>query len=496
MGNIFIGIDHGGTNTTALVLSLEEGILSTSSVPMPKKTPREGWVEHNPDDFLHTSIKASSLALEKANLKWGDVYSVAIANQGETSMAWSKNNKNILGPAISWEDKRTEAICKNLADQKVDALVRNKTGILLDPYFSASKFNWLLNNVDAVKQSFKEGSLRLGGTDTYVIDRLTDGEVFATDPGTASRTSLQNIRDGQWDLELLEAFRIDQNLVPQIKKSADDFGVIKHSEINSSNIKISGDIVDAHAALFAHGCVNSKTVKATYGTGAFIEINTEKNMLEPDGLLPIFIAWELDKGIEYTIEGGVFSVGSAIDWCFKNGFIKDINKSAEVAESVKDDHSVSMIPSFTGLSAPHWISNAKGIIHGLSLDSSHAQITKAVLDGISFQCSETIKLLIDKLGTEVTQVCADGGPSNNKYLMQKHADLLGLAVNVSQEKNMTAYGAALIAAFGAGQISVKDIESFKVNYDTYVPKISDDEREGLWEKWNKDISLLKSIYIK
>lgn len=493
MKQIFIGIDHGGTNTTALVLDLNKGILSSASVLMPKNTPKDGWVEHNPDDFLNTSIKACDQALKKTNLKWNDVNSIALANQGETSMAWDDQN-NVISKAISWEDRRTEKICSDLKKNNVDKLVRNKTGILLDPYFSASKFKWLLENDAQLLEITENKYLKLGGTDTYVINKLTNGDVFATDRGTASRTSLLNIYNGEWDDELLEAFNLDKNILPDLKKTIDDYGIVNHQNIPSSNIKITGDVVDAHASLFAHGCLDSTRIKATYGTGAFIEINTGNEMLKPDGLLPIFIAWELNNGIEYTIEGGVFSVGSTIDWLFKNNLLKDVNSSSNFLENIKDNNSVFMVPSFTGLSAPHWISNAKAIINGIGLDTSNEHIVKAAFNGIAFQCAEVIQLLAKKQNQENIEVYADGGPTKNNYLMQKQSDLLNMEVKVSKEKNMTAFGAALIAALGANQIQYSDLKNFRAEYETFTPRISSDQREFEWDRWYKNLKITKDIY--
>jgi len=493
MKQIFIGIDHGGTNTTALVLDLNKGILSSASVLMPKNTPKDGWVEHNPDDFLNTSIKACDQALKKSNLKWNDVNSIALANQGETSMAWDDHN-NVISKAISWEDRRTEKICSDLRKKNVDKLVRNKTGILLDPYFSASKFKWLLENDAQLLEITQNKHLKLGGTDTYVINKLTNGDVFATDRGTASRTSLLNIYNGEWDDELLEAFNLDKNILPNLKKTIDDYGIVNHQNIPSSNIKITGDVVDAHASLFAHGCLDSTRIKATYGTGAFIEINTGNEMLKPDGLLPIFIAWELNNGIEYTIEGGVFSVGSTIDWLFKNNLLKDVNSSSNFLENIKDNNSVFMVPSFTGLSAPHWISNAKAIINGIGLDTSNEHIVKSAFNGIAFQCAEVIQILAKKQKKENIEVYADGGPTKNNYLMQKQSDLLNMEVKVSKEKNMTAFGAALIAALGANQIQYSDLKNFRVEYETFSPRISSDQREFEWDRWSKNLKITKDIY--
>ena len=493
MKQIFIGIDHGGTNTTALVLDLNKGILSSASVSMPKNISKDGWVEHNPDDFLNTSIKACDQALKKTDLKWNDVNSIALANQGETSMVWDNQN-NVISKAISWEDRRTEKICSDLRKNNVDKLIRNKTGILLDPYFSASKFKWLLENDAQLLEITKSKHLKLGGTDTYVINKLTNGDVFATDRGTASRTSLLNIYNGEWDDELLKAFSLDKNTLPELKKTIDDYGLVNHQDIPSSNIKITGDVVDAHASLFAHGCLDPTRIKATYGTGAFIEINTGNKMFKPDGLLPIFIAWELNNGIEYTIEGGVFSVGSTIDWLVKNKLLKDVNSSSNFLENIKDNNSVFMVPSFTGLSAPHWISNAKAIINGIGLDTSNEHIVKAAFNGIAFQCAEVIQLLAKKQNQENIEVYADGGPTKNNYLMQKQSDLLNMEVKVSKEKNMTAFGSALIAALGANQIKYSDLKNFRVKYDTFVPRITSDQREFEWDRWYKNLKIIKDIH--
>ena len=281
--------------------------------------------------------------------------------------------------------------------------------------------------------------------------------------------------------------------MPELKKTIDDYGLVNHQDIPHSNIKITGDVVDAHASLFAHGCIDSTRIKATYGTGAFIEINTGNEMFNPDGLLPIFIAWEINNGIEYTIEGGVFSVGSTIDWLVKNKLLKDVNSSSNLLENIKDNNSVFMVPSFTGLSAPHWISNAKAIINGIGLDTSNEHIVKAAFDGIAFQCAEVIQLLAKKQNQGNIKVYADGGPAQNKYLMQKQSDLLNMEIKVSKEKNMTAFGAALIAALGANQIKYSDLKNFIAEYDTFVPRITSDQREFEWDRWHKNLKIIKDI---
>jgi len=485
---VFLGIDHGGTTTTALVFDLERGKLSSHSVPMPKRMPEIGQVEHDPEEFLESSLAAASGALNRAMLKWADVQGMGFANQGETSMAWSSDTGLGIGPALSWEDKRTTDVCNRLAARGVDQLVRERTGIMLDPYFSASKFKWLIDNILGVKEARNKGSLRLGGTDTYVIDRLTGGSVHATDAGTASRTALFNLRDVSWDSDLVDAFDLVEEQLPEIRTSCGDFGNARHACFNGASVPITADVVDAHAALFAQGCRDNSTVKATLGTGAFIEVNTGKSVLEPDGKFPVFIAWELDGSVDYTVEGGVFSVGSAIDWFVRSGLLESPRASAALAESVRDSAGVSVVPCFTGLSAPYWESAARASVTGLGLDTEPAHIIRALLDGIAHQCAEIIHALNDKTNGAIREVRSDGGPTNNSYLMQRLADLLNMPVSVSKEADMTALGAAYLAAIGAGQLSPDEVAGKERKTISFEPSMGSDECEALWAKWRKSVA--------
>lgn len=486
---VFVGIDHGGTTTTALVLDSECRKLASVSVPMPKQTPRHGWVEHDPEAFLRTSVESATSALDEAGRSWRDVRGVGIANQGETSMAWSSETGKCIGPALSWEDRRTADMCAALAEKGVDELIRERTGIRLDPYFSASKFRWLIENIADVKAARNKNALRLGGTDSYVIDRLTGGAVHATDAATGSRTALFNLRQVCWDNDLLNAFDLSGELMPGVRPTAGDFGVITHADVNAKAVPITADAVDAHAALFAQGCWDSTAVKATYGTGAFIEVNTGTAPVEPDGNLPVFIAWELDDGVRYTVEGGVFAVGSAVDWVVGAGWLPSAEASATLAEGVTDAGGVVMVPGFTGLAAPHWESRARACIFGLGLDTEAGHIARALLDGIAFQCADIISALDQKLGGGISVVRADGGPTRNGYLMQRQADLLGMSVSVSLEPDMTALGAALLAGLGAGQFTVDDIAALKKDTTSFEPGIGADERESLWSGWRQSVEM-------
>jgi glycerol kinase len=487
---VFVGIDHGGSTTTALVFEAERGKLATGSVRMPKHTPKVGWVEHEPEDFLQTSIQAARAALDLAGLGWADVAAIGIANQGETSMAWSKESGAAIGPAISWEDRRTSAMCEALAGEGLDALVRARTGILLDPYFSASKFKWLIENVPEAGAAFARGALALGGTDSYVIHRLTGGAVHATDAATASRTALFNLGGLHWDADLLRAFGLEEGALPEIRPTCGDFGVARHEDFGAATPPITADGVDAHTALFAQGCWDETAVKATYGTGAFIETNTGARPVTPDGRLLVFVGWEVDGQVDYTIEGGVFSVGSAVDWAVGAGLLPSAAGSAALAESVADRGGVLFVPCFAGLSAPHWNSDARAVILGLGLDSEPGHIARALLDGIAFRCAEVIEALDDKMGGSLTEVKADGGPTGNPYLMQRQADLLNLPVVVSREPDMTALGAALLAGIGARQLTRDDVRAMTRETKTYEPAMGEDERQAHWAEWRSGIELV------
>lgn len=479
---IFLGIDHGGTTTTAILFEPGRGKLASHSVPMPKSTPSAGLVQHVAEDFVSTSLAAGNAALETAGLHWSDVQAIGIANQGETSMAWSSETGAPLGPALSWEDQRSAAICETLG-QPVDDLIRARTGVVLDPYFSASKFKWMVDNMPEVAVAAKAGILRLGGSDAFLISQLTSGQVHVTEAGTASRTALFNLRDLVWDEAIAEAFGLETRFLPQIRPSIGTFGMARHESFGGAVIPITANAVDAHAALFAQGCKDRTRVKATYGTGAFIEINTGHEMIAPDGNALVLIGWNISGLPDYTLEAGVLSVGSAIDWAARTGLIASATASSDLAQSVPDSGGVSMVPCLSGLSAPYWQPNARGSINGLGLHVQPGHIARALLDGIAFQCADIIRALDARAGGHVTEVLADGGPTRNPYFMQRQADLLNMPISVSLEPDMTGLGAAMLAAVGAGALTADEAQSLPIPRLTYHPAISADERESLWADW-------------
>jgi glycerol kinase len=322
---------------------------------------------------------------------------------------------------------------------------------------------------------------------------LTQGQVHATDAATASRTALFDIRWVDWSPDLLAAFGLSRDALPEIRWTCGDFGVIDHAEIPRRGVPITADAVDAHAALFAQNCFDMTVAKATYGTGAFIEVNTGKVPVEPDGILPVFIAWQIAESVDYSLEGGVFSVGSAIDWAVRTGLVPSAAATSDLAESVADTAGVFFVPSFTGLAAPHWATNARAAMLGMGLDTTQAHIARALLDGIAFSCAEVLDALNQRLGGTLQTVRVDGGPTRNAYLMQRQADVLGMPVAVSEEADMTAMGAALLAGLGAGALALTDIEARERKARVYEPRIGADERAAQWQAWRRRVQVVREL---
>lgn len=489
--DLFLGIDHGGTTTTALLLDPDRGKVATASVPMQKRCLPGGLVEHDADDFVATSLAASAQALAAVGATWNDVAAIGIANQGETSMAWSARTGRPMGPAISWEDRRTVGMCEALAGDGVDLLVRERTGLLLDPYFSASKFAWLLANAPGAEEASRSGDIRLGGTDAYTLFHLTGGESHVTETATASRSALLNLRSADWDDDLLAAFGVPRAALPSLRPTTGGLGELRHPGIPARGVEVTANAVDAHAALFAHGCWDSSTAKITYGTGAFIEVNTGSEPVEPDGRLLVLIGWEVEGARDHLLEGGVFSVGSAIDWAVAMGWLPSAAASSDLAETVGPAGALCFVPCLAGLAAPHWRPQARGRLDGLGLDTTPAGLARALLDGIAFQCADVVRALEARMGGTLSGVRADGGPTRNRYLMQRQADLLGIPLEVSDEPDMTALGAAALAAIGAGRMKREGVLAFRPPVRTFEPRMAEDERAVAWEGWQRAISQLR-----
>lgn len=479
---ILIGLDHGGSTTTALALSAEGGVVGRRSVPMPRRLPRSGWVEHDPEDFLRTSLMVVEGALEDAGRSWRDVEGLGLANQGETTMAWDATTGRPIGPALSWQDRRTTDYCAQLVDAGHGDKVRLRTGLPIDPYFSASKIRWLLD-LPAAQESLSRGTLRVGGSDAFVIFRLTGGEIHATDPSTASRTGLMNLVGAEWDAEIAqEVFGLSIEVLPEIQPSAGlHFGRVRTAD-HLRHIPLTADVVDANAAQFAQCGFAREIVKVTYGSGAFAAAAVGPEPVVPDnGLLP-FVAWQINEEILYSIEGGVFDVGTAIDWLVSAGLLPSAAASAELAAGA-DNRGVIVVPSFSGLAAPRWQPAARAAFLGIGLDTEPRHLIGGVLEGIACSVVDIILAIEEGTGTEHAEVRVDGGPTRNPTLMQLQADLLGRPVSVARETDLTAFGAAIMAGVGAGKLTIEDALALSPRRLIVEPRITDDERLVRIQAW-------------
>ena len=481
---ILIGLDHGGSTTTALALGEDGRILGRRSMAMPRQSPRPGWVEHYAEDFLTTSLGVIRGVLESAGLRPRDVEAIGVANQGETTIAWNASTGRPVGPALSWQDRRTAADCAGLVAAGHESTVRALTGLPIDPYFSATKIRWLLRESEPAQQALAEGTLRVGGSDAFVLFRLTHGEVHATDPSTASRTGLMNLAGLRWDPEVAtRVFGVPVEALPEIRPTTGrHFGEI-HAGEDLGRVPFTADVVDANAALLVQGGRDPRIVKATYGTGAFIAATVGERPVIPDnGLLP-FAAWQIDGTTSYAVEGGVFDVGTAMGWLVDLGLLDSPAASAEVARTASDGQGVVMVPSFRGLAAPRWRPEARAAVLGLTLDTRPGDLVRAVLEGVACSVAEIVLALQEATGLAPAEVRADGGPSQNAFLMQLQADLLGRPVSVSREPELTAFGAAVMAGIGTGAVSMSDVAALAPPRDSYEPQLTDDERAERLGAW-------------
>ncbi|CAN5180934.1 glycerol kinase GlpK [soil metagenome] len=487
----YLGVDHGGSTTTALLVADDGRILGRGTVAMPRYTPSAGWVEHDPDDFTTGTIGCAAMALEAAGLRWRDVDAVGIANQGETSIAWDSRTGRPVGPALSWQDRRTDEACRALVEAGDDDLVRAISGLSIDPYFSASKFAWLMGCSDEATSALTANALRLGGSDAFVIASLCRHSEHCTDASTASRTALLDLDAVRWSPQLLDVFGVPKDCLPAITPTTYPFGIIHHPLI-AKRIPITANVVDSHAAQFMHEAWAPGAVKASFGTGAFIETSVGPTAIRSARGLTPFIGWDVQGDLRYVLEGGVFDVGAALDWLVTVGLAESASQTAELASRVTDSGGVRFVPAFSGLGAPTWNSRARGSLSGLSLESSAAHIIRAMLHGIAMGVCSIVDLLGRDAGRPISGLRADGGPSANPMLMQMHADLLGISVSVVDEPDVTAFGAAFLAGVGDGSFTASDLPHFSPPVTEYEPQQSSDWRGAQWAQWTDLLSAVQA----
>jgi glycerol kinase len=481
-----LAIDQGTTSSRAIVFDQSLTPIATGQEEFEQIFPQSGWVEHRPEDIWSTTVAMCHQAIEKARLSPRDIAAIGVTNQRETTILWDKNNGRPIYNAIVWQDRRTADFCQRLKADGHENAVRDKTGLLLDPYFSATKINWILDNVPDAREKAAKGDLLFGTVDSYLIWHLTGGAVHATDATNASRTMLFNIVTGEWDKELCDLFDIPMAILPEVKDSADDFGVTRDDLFGGIGIPIRGVAGDQQAACVGQGCFEPGMAKSTYGTGCFVLLNTGKATVFSNNRLLTTIAYQLDGQSFYALEGSIFVAGAVVQW-LRDG-LQIIRAAAEtdpLAEAADPAQSVYFVPAFTGLGAPFWDADSRGAIFGLTRNTGPAEIARAALESVAYQTRDLMDAMHEDWGSGGTRILRiDGGMANNEYAMQKLADQLQAPVDRPQITETTALGAAYLAGLGVGLCDAPEI--FAQNWQLahqFTPSVDSDVANTDYKGW-------------
>lgn len=450
MEKYILAFDAGTTSSRAIVFDKEGKICSVAQKEFTQHFPQSGWVEHDPREIWSSQAAVAAEAITKIGINGLNIAGIGITNQRETTIVWDKETGEPVYNGIVWQDRRTSEYCDQLKNEGQLQHIKDKTGLIIDAYFSATKVKWILDNVKGAREKAESGKLVFGTVDTWIVWQLTRGEVHVTDVSNASRTMLFNIHTLTWDDELLELFTIPKSMMPKVCESSEVYGHTK-TTIFATKVPIAGIAGDQQAALFGQMCVEPGMVKNTYGTGCFILMNTGENKVVSKNNLITTVAWKLNGQVNYALEGSIFVGGAIVQW-LRDG-LNIIKSSAEVeklAETVNDNGGVYFVPALTGLGAPHWDQYARGTIVGISRGTTSGHIARAALEGIAYQTMDVINAMILDAGVGLKELRVDGGAANNNLLMQFQADVLGETVIRPQTTETTALGAAYLAGLAVG----------------------------------------------
>ena len=449
MRNLILALDQGTTSSRSMLFNKDFSICGQSQKEFAQHFPDSGWVEHDPMDIWRTTLETSKEVIANAGIKSSDIAAIGITNQRETTLIWDRKTGLPIYNAIVWQDRRTAALCTELKRLNHEALVSERTGLLLDPYFSATKIAWILDNIPNARPRAERGELAFGTVDTWLLWNLTDGQSHATDATNASRTLLYNIHSGQWDDDLLDLFNVPRQLLPEVKDSAADFG---STELFGKPIKIYGIAGDQHAATIGQACFEPGMMKSTYGTGCFALLNTGTTAVKSNNRMLTTIAYKLEGKTTYALEGSIFIAGAAVQWLRDGlGIIESAKQSGELAAQADDHQQVYMIPAFTGLGAPWWDADARGALIGLTRGTGPAEISRAALESVCYQTLDLLNAMQADWGNSATTVLrVDGGMVSSDWTMQRLADILQAQVDRPVIAETTALGAAWLAGSRAG----------------------------------------------
>ena len=488
MSHYILALDQGTTSSRSMLFDKQGNIISTAQKEFKQIFPQPGWVEHDANEIWSTQFGTMAEAVAKAQINMKQVAGIGITNQRETTVVWDRKTSQPIYHAIVWQDRRTAVYCDELKSAHHAGTIQQKTGLIIDAYFSATKLKWILDNVEDARNKAENGELAFGTIDTWLTWKLTNGEVHVTDVSNASRTMLFNIHTLQWDEELLKLFNIPAAILPEVKSSSKIYGVTGNI-IPDSRIPIAGIAGDQQAALFGQMCTQPGMVKNTYGTGCFMLMNTGEKAITSKNNLLTTIAWQIDGKTEYALEGSVFIAGAVVQWLRDE--LKIIRTSAEVeklAGLVQDTDGVYLVPAFAGLGAPHWNQYARGTIFGLTRGSNNAHIARAALDSIAYQTYDVLKAMEADSGIHIKELRVDGGATVNNQLMQFQSDILNTKVVRPKITETTALGAAYLAGLAVGYWkNVDDIQQQWQVDTSFSPGMDEGKRNDLVNGWQRAV---------
>lgn len=489
MKKYVMSIDQGTTSTRAVLIDEEGNIAATNQREFTQYFPRSGWVEHNANEIWSSVLSVVAGVMIENNITPAEIDSIGITNQRETTVVWDKNTGLPVYNAIVWQSRQTADICFDLKEQGYESLFREKTGLLIDPYFSGTKIKWILDNIDGAREKANNGDLLFGTIDSWIIWKFTEGITHVTDYTNASRTLLYNIYELQWDEALLSILDIPALMLPEVKSSSEIYGYTTKSHFFGYNIPIAGIAGDQQAALFGQTCFNEGDAKNTYGTGCFLLLNTgEAATISNNGLLTT-IAIGIDGKINYALEGSIFVAGSAIQWLRDSlEFFNDSKMSEQYALEVDSSEGVYVVPAFTGLGAPYWDSEARGAMFGLSRGATKAHISRATLEAVAYQTKDVLDAMQLDADIKIDRLRVDGGASANNFLMQFQSDILQTVVERPKILESTALGAAYLAGLATGFFESQEaLQQLSKADTTFTPLMDEDKKEALYRGWQSAV---------
>lgn len=495
MKKYILAIDQGTTSSRAILFNKSGHIVSSSQKDITMIYQKEDYVEQDALDIWTSVLSTTAECLLTAEVLPEEIASIGITNQRETTILWDRRDGTPIYKAIVWQSKQSNYICDELKERGLNDLFKSKTGLLIDPYFSATKIKWILDNVDGAKELMDNGNLMFGTVDTWLLYKLSGNKVHKTDYTNASRTLLYNIFDKKWDYELLDILGINKNILPEVCDSNAIFGKTARHTIFGAEIPIAGILGDQQAALFGQLCLDKGEIKNTYGTGCFMLMNIGKTpIISKKGLLTT-IAYAIDGEITYALEGSVFVAGSAVQWLRDSlGFFTEASESEEIAESVDSNYGVYVIPAFVGLGTPYWDTDAKGAIFGLTRGTTKAHITRATLESLAYQTKDVIDVMSLESGITPKTLKVDGGASLNNFLMQFQSDILNIEILRPKINESTALGAAFISGLAVGFYeNIATIEKLITKDRHFLPEMEEGIRNHLYNNWQKAITATRTF---